>query len=139
MQCGFRDRASDLPPDEVACEASLRLWPRPRAEIEADVAGLRARRKEREPAGVDNNGSTFKNPTGEFAGRLIEAAGLKGARIGAALVSPVHANWLVIDRRADAGPPRASDLLALIDRVREAVQAAHGVTLEVKVVGEPAQ
>ena len=141
VQCGFRDRASDLPPDEVACEASLRLWPRPRAEIEADVAGLRARRKEREPAGVDNNGSTFKNPPGEFAGRLIEAAGLKGARIGAALVSPVHANWLVIDRRADAGPPRASDLLALIDRVREAVQAAHGVTLEleVKVVGEPAQ
>ncbi|MBL8971252.1 MAG: FAD-binding protein, partial [Myxococcales bacterium] len=50
--CGFRYRASDLPADEVACAASLRLWPRPRAEIEADVAGLRQRRKEREPAGV---------------------------------------------------------------------------------------
>jgi len=138
-QCGFRYRASDLPPDEVACEASLRLWPRARAEIEADVAGLRQRRKEREPGGVDNNGSTFKNPHGEFAGRLIESAGLKGARIGAALVSPVHANWLVIDRHAEA--PRASDLLALIGRVREAVLAAHGITLEleVKVVGEPAQ
>lgn len=140
-QCGFRYRASDLPPDEVACEASLRLWPRPRAEIEADVAGLRQRRKEREPSGVDNNGSTFKNPPGEFAGRLIEAAGLKGTRVGAALVSPVHANWLVIDRRSAAGAPRAADLLELIGRVREAVQVAHGITLEleVKVVGEPAQ
>lgn len=137
--CGFRYRASDLPPDEVAFAASLRLWPRPRAEIEADVAGLRQRRKEREPSGVDNNGSTFKNPPGEFAGRLIEAAGLKGTRIGAAVVSPVHANWLVIDRRSEGVTPRAADLLELIGRVREAVQAAHGVTLEleVKVVGEP--
>ncbi|MBA3548538.1 MAG: UDP-N-acetylmuramate dehydrogenase [Nannocystis sp.] len=139
--CGFRYRASDLPPDEVAFAATLQLWPRPRAEIEAEVAGLRQRRKEREPSGVDNNGSTFKNPPGEFAGRLIEAAGLKGQRIGAAMVSPVHANWLVIERGADqAGraQPRACDLLALIDRVRGAVRSAHGVELEleVKVVGE---
>ena len=138
--CGFRYRASDLPADEVACAASLRLWPRPRAEIEADVAGLRQRRKEREPAGVANNGSTFKNPPGQFAGRLIEQAGLKGLRIGAAEVSPVHANWLVMRRDAE-DEPRAADLLALIGRVREAVQVAHGVTLEleVKVVGEPPQ
>jgi UDP-N-acetylmuramate dehydrogenase len=140
--CGFRYRASDLPPDEVACSASLRLWPRPRAEIEADVAGLRQRRKEREPTGVANNGSTFKNPPGEFAGRLIEAAGLKGTRIGAAVVSPVHANWLVVDRPArdgDGPTPRAADLLALITHVREAVHARHGISLEleVKVVGEP--
>lgn len=138
--CGFRYRASDLPADEVACAASLRLWPRPRAEIEADVAGLRQRRKEREPAGVANNGSTFKNPPGQFAGRLIEQAGLKGLRIGAAEVSPVHANWLVMRRDADE-EPRAADLLALIGRVREAVQASQGVSLEleVKVVGEAGQ
>ncbi len=138
--CGFRYRASDLPADEVACAASLRLWPRPRAEIEADVAGLRQRRKEREPAGVANNGSTFKNPPGQFAGRLIEQAGLKGLRIGAAEVSPVHANWLVMRRDAEE-EPRAADLLALIGRVREAVQASQGVSLEleVKVVGEAGQ
>ncbi len=137
--CGFRYRASDLPRDEVAVAASLRLWPRPVAEITADVASLRLRRKQREPAGVFNNGSTFKNPPGEFAGRLIETAGLKGLRVGAAVVSPVHANWLVVERHPDT-PPRAADLLELIDRVRQAVRVAHDVSLEleVKVLGEPA-
>jgi UDP-N-acetylmuramate dehydrogenase len=138
-ECGFRYRASDLPPDEVACGASLSLWPRARAEIEADVAALRQRRKEREPTGVANNGSTFKNPPGDFAGRLIEQAGLKGARVGAAVVSPVHANWLVVERPGPGAPPaRAADLLELIDRVRARVREVHGVTLEleVKVVGE---
>jgi UDP-N-acetylmuramate dehydrogenase len=137
--CGFRYRASDLPPDEVACSALLKLWPRARAEIEADVAGLRKRRKEREPTGVFNNGSTFKNPAGDFAGRLIEQAQLKGTRIGAAIVSPVHANWLVVERPGAEGPPgRAADLLELIDLVRARVREVHGVALEleVKIVGE---
>ncbi|MEZ4449522.1 MAG: UDP-N-acetylmuramate dehydrogenase [Nannocystaceae bacterium] len=134
--CGFRYRASDLPRDEVVIGASLRLWPRPRAEIEADVAGLRARRKAREPVGVANSGSTFKNPPGDFAGRLIEAAGLKGTREGGALVSPVHANWLVVERGL---PCRSADLLALIERVRATVLEVHGVALEteVKILGEP--
>lgn len=139
--CGFRYRGSDLPPDEIVVGATLRLWPRPRAEIEADVAGLRERRRQREPTGVANNGSTFKNPPGDFAGRLIEAAGLKGTRIGAAVVSPVHANWLVVERPGpDVPEPRASDLLALIDLVRARVREVHGVALEleVKITGEPA-
>lgn len=137
--CGFRYRASDLPVDEVACSALLKLWPRSRAEIEADVAGLRKRRKEREPASVFNNGSTFKNPPGDFAGRLIEAANLKGTRVGAAVVSPVHANWLVVERPGPEVPPgRAADLLRLIDAVHARVLEVHGVRLEleVKVVGE---
>ncbi|MBL8972463.1 MAG: UDP-N-acetylenolpyruvoylglucosamine reductase, partial [Myxococcales bacterium] len=77
---------------------------------------------------------------GQFAGRLIEQAGLTGLRIGAAEVSPVHANWLVMRRDAEE-EPRAADLLALIGRVREAVQASQGVSLEleVKVVGEAGQ
>lgn len=137
--CGFRYRASDLPADEVACAAVLRLWPRPRTDIEADVASLRKRRKEREPAGVFNNGSTFKNPTGDFAGRLIEQADLKGTRIGAAVVSPVHANWLVVERPgSDVPAARSADLLELIALVRARVLEIHGVALEleVKVIGE---
>jgi UDP-N-acetylmuramate dehydrogenase len=137
--CGFRYRGSDLPPDEIVVGADLRCWPRPRAEIEADVAALRARRREREPTGVANNGSTFKNPPGDFAGRIIESCGLKGTRVGAAVVSPVHANWLVVERPGPGVPEaRASDLLALIDLVRARVRASCGVELEleVKITGE---
>lgn len=139
--CGFRYRGSDLPPDEIVVAADLRLWPRPRAEIEADVAGLRERRRQREPSGVANNGSTFKNPPGDYAGRIIESVGLKGTRIGAAVVSPVHANWLVVERPGPGVPEaRAADLLALIDLVRARVLQAAGVALEleVKIAGEAA-
>lgn len=131
--CGFRYRASDLPPTEVVVRAALALRPRPRAEIEADVRSLRQRRAQREPKKVASNGSTFKNPTGDFAGRLIEAAGCKGWQIGDALCSPVHANWLV-----NVGEATCADMLALIERVRARVVEVHGVTLEleVKVIGE---
>jgi UDP-N-acetylmuramate dehydrogenase len=131
--CGFRYRASDLPASEVVVEGRLSLRPRPRPEIEADVRSLRDRRREREPSGVANSGSTFKNPPGKFAGQLIETAGLKGRQVGAAYVSPKHANWLV-----NTGGASAADLLALIAIVRAEVEAKHGVTLEleVKVLGE---
>jgi UDP-N-acetylmuramate dehydrogenase len=138
--CGFRYRDSDLPRNEVIIGASLELKPRPRAEIERDVADLRARRNEREPKGVPNNGSTFKNPDGDYAGRLIEAAGLKGTRRGGALVSPKHANWLVVDK-AHEPACTAADLLALIEHVRSETQRIHGIRLdlEVKVIGVDAR
>lgn len=131
--CGFRYRASDLPPTEIVVAARLELRPRPRAEIAAEVKALRARRAAREPTKVASNGSTFKNPPGEFAGRLIEAAGCKGWQVGDALCSPVHANWLV-----NVGAATCADMLTLIERVRARVLAAHGVTLEleVKVIGD---
>jgi UDP-N-acetylmuramate dehydrogenase len=131
--CGFVYRGSALPRGEIVVSAALRLTPRPRAEIETDVRGLRARREEREPKKVSNAGSIFKNPPGDFAGRLIEATGLKGTRIGDAECSPVHANWLV-----NVGAARAADLLALIELVRDKVREVHGITLEleVKVIGE---
>ena len=80
-------------------------------------------------------GSIFKNPPGDFAGRLIEACGLKGRRVGGAEVSPAHANWIV-----NAGGATAADLLALVEIVRAAVVERFGVSLEleVKVVGEDA-
>ena len=131
--CGFRYRASDLPPTEVVVRAELALTPRPRAEIEADVKGLRARRAAREPKKVASNGSTFKNPPGDFAGRLIEAAGCKGWSEGDALCSPVHANWLV-----STGAASCADMLTLIERVRARVAEVHGVhlELEVKIIGD---
>lgn len=131
--CGFVYRGSAIPPGEVVVQASFELTPRPRADIEADVAALRQRRKEREPHGVGNAGSIFKNPPGDYAGRLIEAAGLKGTRVGAAECSPVHANWLV-----NPGGATAADMLALIELVRARVLEVHGVTLEleVKVIGD---
>ena len=132
-QCGFRYRHSDLPPDEIVVGAELVLRPRPRAEIEAEVRALRKRRSEREPKKVASNGSTFKNPPNDFAGRLIEAAGCKGWQEGDAVCSPVHANWLV-----NTGHATAAQLLALIARVRAEVVRVHGLELEleVKIIGE---
>ena len=80
-----------------------------------------------------SNGSTFKNPPGQFAGRLIESAGCKGWEVGDAVCSPVHANWLVSTGRATC-----ADMLTLIERVRDRVREVHGLTLEleVKVLGE---
>jgi UDP-N-acetylmuramate dehydrogenase len=131
--CGFRYRDSDLPPTEVVVAARLELKPRPRAEIDAEVKALRKRRHDREPKKVASNGSTFKNPPGDFAGRLIEAAGCKGWQVGDALCSPVHANWLV-----NVGESTCADMLTLIERVRARVVEVHGVTLqlEVKILGE---
>lgn len=133
--CGFVYRGSAIPKDEVVVQARLELHPRPRAEMEAVIKDLRQRRHDREPKKVSNSGSTFKNPPGDFAGRLIEACGLKGTRVGDAVCSPVHANWLV-----NTGGARAADLLALIELVRAKVREVHGLTLEleVKVIGEDA-
>lgn len=131
--CAFVYRGSAIGPGEVVLEAELALTPRPRAEMEPPIRALRQRRHEREPKKVANAGSTFKNPPGDFAGRLIEASGLKGTRVGAAEVSPVHANWLV-----NTGGATAADLLALIAQVRERVRERTGVELqlEVKVIGD---
>jgi UDP-N-acetylmuramate dehydrogenase len=132
-ECGFVYRGSAIPPSEIVTHARLRLVPRPRAQIDEAVRELRERRRTREPHGVPNAGSIFKNPPGDYAGRLIEACGLKGRRVGDAEVSPAHANWIV-----NTGAARAADVLALVEIVRAAVVERFGVRLEleVKVVGE---
>ena len=133
--CGFAYRHSALPADEIVVEARLTLRPRPRAEIEAEVRALRDRRHEREPKGLPNAGAIFKNPPGQFAGKLLEEAGLKGRRVGGAQISEKHANWIV-----NVGEARAADVLALVEIARAAVRERFGVTLEmeVKVIGEDA-
>lgn len=82
----------------------------------------------KQPKGVPNAGSFFKNPQGDAAGRLIEASGLKGFRVGGAMVSPVHANFLV-----NSGGATAADVLVLMEKVRVKVQADSGIVLEPEV------
>ncbi|HEV2285454.1 MAG TPA: UDP-N-acetylmuramate dehydrogenase [Steroidobacteraceae bacterium] len=99
-----------------------------------EVQQLLARRKETPPIGEWSCGSVFTNPPGDHAARLIEAAGLKGYRIGDASVSGKHANFII-----NHGAARAADLEALIEHVRAAVERRHGVALrpEVRIVGVP--
>jgi UDP-N-acetylmuramate dehydrogenase len=105
------------------------------AKVRAEVDRLLARRASTQPLDVPSCGSVFKNPPGEFAGRLIEAAGLKGHRIGAAQISPVHANFI-----ANLGGASAADVLALIQTARTAVQQQTGIRLEpeVRIIGRRA-
>jgi UDP-N-acetylmuramate dehydrogenase len=81
-------------------------------------------------------GSTFRNPPGDYAGRLIEAAGLKGVQVGGVEVSAVHANFLI--NRGGVGAAQAADVLALMQQIQAAVAARFGVLLEpeVQLVGE---
>jgi len=105
------------------------------AEVRAEVERLLARRASRQPLDVPSCGSVFKNPPGDFAARLIEAAGLKGHRIGAAQISPVHANFI-----ASLGGASAADVLALIQTARSTVQRQTGIRLEpeVRIIGRRA-
>lgn len=94
-----------------------------------------ARRKDTQPLGLPSCGSVFRNPEGDFAARLIEAAGLKGHRIGGAEVSDKHANFII--NRAAAS---AQDIESLINHVKSTVAEVHGIDLvhEVRIVGEAA-
>src|SRR3989442_1784236 len=112
--------------------AWLRLRWDPTARSEATVKEALHRRKATQPLALPNAGCVFKNPEGEPAGRLIETAGLKGAQVGDAQVSPLHANFIV-----NRGRATARDVLALIRKVGQTVEEKTGVTLqlEVKIVG----
>ncbi|MFO1400233.1 MAG: UDP-N-acetylmuramate dehydrogenase [Steroidobacteraceae bacterium] len=114
--------------------AELRFGPRQPGE-EQRVRELAERRKQTQPLGAWSCGSVFTNPPGDHAGRLIEAAGLKGCRRGGAVVSEKHANFII-----NEGTATARDIESLIRHVQETVQRVHGVGLvpEVRIVGEEA-
>jgi UDP-N-acetylenolpyruvoylglucosamine reductase len=124
----FRYRWSWLGAGQLILSATARLVEGDPQQIRAVMAGHRAKRGSSQPKGKRNAGCIFKNPEGQSAGRLIEAAGLKGQRIGDAEVSPVHANFLV--NHGEASP---SDFRALMDLVRAKVLESSGVELEPEV------
>jgi UDP-N-acetylmuramate dehydrogenase len=124
-------RSVQGPPSEWFLSATFAL-----ANDATTTGGLKAmlaRRNATQPLRLPSCGSVFRNPPGDHAGRLIERAGLKGARIGGAVVSDKHANFIVND-----GDATAEDIERLIGRVRAEVEKASGVRLEleVRVVGE---
>jgi UDP-N-acetylmuramate dehydrogenase len=130
-EAGYSYRRSRLP-EGIVVGAWLGLKPGSKAKIVATVKQSLLRRKATQPIEMPNAGCIFKNPEGDSAGRLIEAAGLKGAHIGDAQVSTKHANFIV-----NKGNARAGDTQALIRLVAETVAEKFGtiLDLEVQIVG----
>ncbi len=126
-------RSVEGPAGEWFVAAHLRLEPGDRGGGRARIKGLLERRGETQPTGVPSCGSVFRNPPGDHAARLIEAAGMKGACRGGACVSQMHANFIV-----NRGTATAGDIEALIEEVAERVARVHGVSLEreVHIVGD---
>ena len=128
-----RYRGLSFSPSGIILRGAFGLREEGKGEVERRIADFRRRRQRTQRVSLPSAGSIFKNPGGVPAGRLIEEAGLKGLRIGDAMVSPIHGNYIV-----NCGDARAADVLALIDTIRERVLAMKGIDLEleIKVLGE---
>jgi UDP-N-acetylmuramate dehydrogenase len=125
----YRDSRLKHAPDEVVLGATFRLEPAEPAVIAGRLDEIRRWRREHQPLGIPSAGSTFRNPPGDSAGRLIDSIGWKGRTRGGATVSEKHANFIVNDRKGTA-----ADVRGLIDDVAAAVAAATGIRLEEEVV-----
>jgi UDP-N-acetylenolpyruvoylglucosamine reductase len=129
-ELGLSYRHSALRQGQVVARAEFRLTGRPEGEIKAKVAELQALRKAAQPTNKRTFGSVFQNPKHELtAGRLLEACGLKGHRIGGAQISPRHANFI-----ENADGARAADAVALMAEARRRAREQFGVELEHEVV-----
>ena len=127
--CAFAYRESRFKHSgEVVLGATLQLSAGDPAAIGERVAAHQAQRQATQPLADQNAGSVFRNPPGDHAGRLIEAAGLKGRQVGSAMVSPLHANFIVTERDG-----RATDVRALGELVRATVADRFGVELEYEI------
>jgi UDP-N-acetylmuramate dehydrogenase len=129
----FSYRRSGFPAGAVVTGALIHLERGDGEAAQRNIRDLVTRRKRSQPSGYPNSGSMFRNPPGDFAGRLIEAAGLKGATVGAAQVSEWHGNFIV-----NLGGARAEDVLMLMKRVQREVEKRSGIRLEpeVRLLGE---
>ncbi|HEY2937883.1 MAG TPA: UDP-N-acetylmuramate dehydrogenase [Gaiellaceae bacterium] len=132
-ELGLSYRHSGLRHGRVVARVELRLQARAREEIRATVAELQARRKATQPTNKRTFGSVFKNPAHELsAGRMLDACGLKGHRIGGAQISPRHANFI-----ENAGEARSADATALMVEARRRAREQFGTELvhEVEFLG----
>jgi UDP-N-acetylmuramate dehydrogenase len=124
----FTYRDSHLPAGVVVTQVRLRLRPEDAAKLSSRVRELVTKRKTSQPSGFPNSGSMFRNPPGDFAGRLIEAAGLKGKKIGHAQISERHGNFIV-----NLGGAKGEDVRRLMELARAEVRTRFGVELEPEV------
>lgn len=129
----LRYRGSSYPAKSIVLGATLRVRQGNRDTIESTMRESNERRQRTQPLWLPNAGSIFKNPPGVAAARLIDELGLKGTRIGGAMVSPVHANFLV-----NVDHAKAADVEALMRLIRTRVYEAYGIDFEpeVRIVGE---
>jgi UDP-N-acetylmuramate dehydrogenase len=128
-ELGLSYRHSGLTDGQVVAQVELRLTPRPIDEIKATVSELQAKRKAAQPTNKRTFGSVFKNPEHELtAGRMLEACGLRGHRIGGAQISPMHANFI-----ENAGGARSDDAVELMIEARRRAFEQCGVELEHEV------
>jgi UDP-N-acetylmuramate dehydrogenase len=120
-------------PRDVIVDATFRLAPADPEVIKERLDDIRRWRQAHQPLGLPSAGSVFRNPSGDSAGRLIDAAGMKGLRVGGAVVSEKHANFIVNDRKGTA-----ADVRRLAERVRAEVLARYGLELafEVEFIGD---
>ncbi len=129
QEIGLEYRHSALAPGEVVARVEYRLEPRSPEDIKATVADYVGRRKDTQPTNKRTFGSVFKNPSGELgAGRMLELCGLKGHRIGGAMISPKHANFI-----ENADGATTADCLALMSEARRRAREEFGVELEREV------
>ena len=127
---GYQYRSSVLkrePGQAVILSATMQLMPSTPEEVKAKMEAYTGYRRRTQPPGA-TMGSMFKNPDGDYAGRLIEAAGLKGERIGEAEISTVHANFFI-----NRGHATASDIWQLIRKAQMAVAEKFGIQLELEI------
>jgi UDP-N-acetylmuramate dehydrogenase len=129
----FAYRSSGFPRGAVVVRATFALAPGEPVAIRKQISRWLIQRNASQPVQFRSAGSIFKNPPGDFAGRLVDAAGVKGTRIGHAMISEKHGNFFV-----NLGGARATDVLALVQLARERVRATAGIDLEleIRVVGE---
>jgi len=127
-QVGFGYRTSGIASDWIVTGAVLKGHAASVEEARQQVEVYLERRRRSQPIGEHSAGCVFKNPPGDYAGRLIEAAGLKGRAVGQAQVSPIHANFIV-----NVGGATAREILELIEIIRERVREEHRLDLELEI------